>query len=178
MGLPTDRPNLRLHTADAAAFVADFVSAGAAAQRGEQQGQQGQQQQGEQQAGQQQRPGSSGAEGWAQPFYDLVFMDAFDGEDNIPPALCSPGEPSHTIPPLHRRCLEAPFAARSKRLALIWSWWALSAALCCTLPARQLCYALASFDLFLGPHAEFAALLARALHPRLGTLVGEAPSAG
>ena len=62
MGLPTGLPNLRLHTADAAAFL-------------EQRQQQGQQHQGQQE----------------QESYDLVFMDAFDGEDAVPAALCTPG---------------------------------------------------------------------------------------
>ena len=68
MGLPTGLPNLRLHTADAAAFLE-------------------QQQQAQQE---QQRQGRRQQEG--EP-YDLVFMDAFDGEDAVPAALCTPGAP-------------------------------------------------------------------------------------
>ena len=60
MGLPTHLPSLRLHCADAAAFLRE-------------------QQAGGQRQQQQQQP------------YDLVFMDAFDGEDNVPAALCTPG---------------------------------------------------------------------------------------
>jgi hypothetical protein len=70
MGLPTCLPNLRLHTADAAAFLEQRQQA----QQGQQQQQQQQQQEGE------------------EP-YDLVFMDAFDGEDAVPAALCTPGAP-------------------------------------------------------------------------------------
>lgn len=58
MGLPTSLPNLRLHTADAAAFLAPSM----------------------QQQGQGHAP------------YDLVFMDCFDGGDNVPAALCNNGE--------------------------------------------------------------------------------------
>ncbi|KAL4420428.1 hypothetical protein ABPG75_010084 [Micractinium tetrahymenae] len=61
MGLPTDLPNLRLHCADAAAFL-----------RGRRHGA------GSRQGGQQERP------------FDLVFMDAFDGADDVPAALCTP----------------------------------------------------------------------------------------
>lgn len=66
MGLPTDRPNLRLHCADAAAFLRQRAAGGGGAA--------------ERQAGQQQQ----------QP-YDLIYMDTFDGEDNVPAALRTPG---------------------------------------------------------------------------------------
>ena len=77
MGLPTGLPNLRLHCADAAAFLRERLQ--------QQQGQQWRQQADAPQADAQQ--GRLGSE---QP-YDLVCMDAFDGEDNVPAALCTPG---------------------------------------------------------------------------------------
>lgn len=74
MGLPTDLSNLRLHCADAAAFLRQRSAA----------------------AGQ----GREAAEGQEQlvqleeeqRLYDLVFMDAFDGGDNVPAALCTKSE--------------------------------------------------------------------------------------
>ncbi|EFN52903.1 hypothetical protein CHLNCDRAFT_138459 [Chlorella variabilis] len=58
MGLPAALPSLRLHTADAAAFL---------------------------------RERCGGHQGQAQPPYDLVFMDAYDGSDDVPATLCTPG---------------------------------------------------------------------------------------
>ncbi|GAB4814121.1 hypothetical protein N2152v2_001167 [Parachlorella kessleri] len=74
MGLPTTLPNLRLHRADAFQFVRDFVV---------QQQQHGQQERGR--------------------LYDLVLLDAFDGEDNVPEALCSPGFAKLLAAALHPR---------------------------------------------------------------------------
>lgn len=87
MGLPTDLPNLRLHCADAASFLTGRRRSSEGRQ------QQGRQQQDEQQQdGQQQQEDQQQQQG-QQP-YDIMFMDAFDGEDDVPAALCTPGERS------------------------------------------------------------------------------------
>lgn len=80
MGLPTARPNLRLHTADGAAFVADHVARQRAA------------------AGAGADGGSAPAEG--AEYYDIVYVDAFDGQDRTPEALCSAGESSTEMNPV------------------------------------------------------------------------------
>ena len=71
MGLPATLPNLRLHTADAARFVAD-AAAGVACPPAAGAG----------------GPSEGGGEG---RWYDLVAMDVFDGKDEVPAALRTPG---------------------------------------------------------------------------------------
>lgn len=70
MGLPAALPNLRLHTADAARFVADATTGAAS-------------------------PPAAGAAGGSEGggegrWYDLVAMDVFDGKDEVPAALRTP----------------------------------------------------------------------------------------
>lgn len=80
MGLPADHPRLRLHTADAAAFLRAWR------RRRQQQDQQQQ----HPQPKEQQQPGA----GWQQPSaepWDLIIQDTFDGQDAIPAALCTQG---------------------------------------------------------------------------------------
>jgi len=83
MGLPTDLPNLRLHTADAAHFLQQRRQRQRQASGGGSNSSSGGSTQGQQQQQQQQQD--------EEQAYDLVFMDAFDGQDDVPAALCTPG---------------------------------------------------------------------------------------
>eukprot|EP00887_Chlorella_sp_A99_P005280 scaffold1.g5280.t1 len=71
---PGSHPRLRLHTADAAAFLLR--------RRGEEGGEQARRGGAEERGQQVQRQRA--------PLFDLCFMDAFDGKDAVPAALCTP----------------------------------------------------------------------------------------
>ena len=104
MGLPADLPNLRLHCADAAAFLRQRLANGGPgqqaqaqqaqqvqAQQQQQQAQQVQAQQQQQQAQQVQAQQQQQAQQEGMQPYDLIYMDTFDGDDNVPATLRTPG---------------------------------------------------------------------------------------